>query len=316
MRSLLQNIIEVGEFRTYYSAIDEYLNIPANMRENKKLSLPGGRHKIEFKNVSFAYPGQEGHALRNINITLEQGQSLAIVGENGAGKTTFVKLLCRIYDPTEGAVLLNGVDIRDIDYDQYMSLFSTVFQDFKLYALSLKDNVAMSQSDAAGDLEVENALHKAGFSEKLKELPKGVHTLVYRNLNGEGFEPSGGEGQKIALARALFKDAPIVILDEPTSALDPRAEHDIYLGFSEMARGKTAIFISHRLASARFCDSIAVFVGGRIAEYGSHRELMSKGSAYSQMFSMQAKYYDYRPFAIGALRQKITAAPEGLEGRR
>lgn len=293
MRGVMQNIIEVSEYRKYYDAIEEYLNIPAKMRDNRHLPILGEHHEIEFRNVSFTYPGQAGYALHNINITLTPGQKLSVVGENGAGKTTFVKLLCRIYDPTEGVILLDGVDIRDIDYEQYTSLFSTVFQDYKLYSLSLKDNVALSKSDVARDDEVEAVLRKAGFGEKLDTLPKGVHTLVYRNFDGEGFEPSGGEGQKIALARALFKGAPIVILDEPTAALDPRAEYEIYQHFNELVSGKTAVYISHRLSSARFCDVIAVFKDGKIVETGTHDELMGRAGDYAELFGMQAKYYLY-----------------------
>jgi ABC-type multidrug transport system fused ATPase/permease subunit len=292
MRGLMQNIVEVSEFRTYYGAIEEYLNIPAKMRDNKRLAIPDGPHALEFRNVSFAYPGQEGWALRNVNITLTPGQKLAVVGENGAGKTTFVKLLCRIYDPTEGAVLLDGVDIRDIDYERYTELISAVFQDYKLYSLSIKDNVALAQSDSASDEAVEAVLRKAGFGNKLDSLPQGVHTNVYRNYDGEGFEPSGGEGQKIALARALFKDAPIIVLDEPAAALDPRAEYEMYQNFDALARGKTAVYISHRLSSTRFCDRIAVFKNGSIAECGTHDGLLAKDGLYAELWSMQAGYYE------------------------
>ena len=291
MRGLMQNIIEVSEYRKYYDAIEEYLNIPAKMRENKRLPIPIGRHEIEFRNVSFSYPGQRGYALRNVSIVLKPGQKLSIVGENGAGKTTFVKLLCRIYDPTEGAILLDGIDIRDIDFEQYMSLFSTVFQDYKLYALSLKDNVALAKSDTADDSEVDKFLRQAGFGGKLDRLSKGLQTLVYRNYDDEGFEPSGGEGQKIALARALFKNAPLVVLDEPAATLDPRAEYEMYQNFNTLVEGKTAVYISHRMSSARFCDVIAVFDNGSIVEYGSYEELICSSGLYAELWEMQAKYY-------------------------
>ena len=291
MRGLMQNIVEVGEYRKYYDAIEEYLNVPAKMRDNKRLPIPDGEHEIEFRNVFFSYPGQKDYALKNINIKLNAGQKLSIVGENGAGKTTFVKLLCRIYDPTDGAIYLDGVDIRDIDFDKYMSLFSTVFQDYKLYSLSLKDNVALAESDNVNDSEAEIVLRKAGFGEKLDSLPKGVQTLVYRNYDDEGFEPSGGEGQKIALARALFKNAPVIILDEPAAALDPRAEYEMYQNFNALVGGKTAVYISHRLSSARFCDAIAVFKNGEIVEYGPHDKLINHNGLYSELWGMQAKYY-------------------------
>ena len=291
MRGLMQNIIEVGEYRKYYHSIEEYLNIPEKMRDNKHLSIPNGKHQIEFRNVSFSYPGQKEYALRNINITLKPGQKLSVVGENGAGKTTFVKLLCRIYDPTDGGIYLDGVDIREIDFDKYMTLFSTVFQDYKLYSLSLKDNVALAESDNVNDGEVETVLRKAGFGEKLDGLQKGVNTPVFRNFDGEGFEPSGGEGQKIALARALFKDAPVIILDEPAAALDSRAEYEMYQNFNTLIGNKTAVYISHRLSSSRFCDTVAVFKNGEIIEFGTHDELIKCNGLYSELWNMQSKYY-------------------------
>lgn len=291
MRGLMQDVVDVAAYRKYYDAIEEYLHIPARMRDNKGLSIPDGDHVIEFRNVSFSYPNQTGYALRHINLSLKAGHKLSVVGENGAGKTTFVKLLCRIYDPTEGVILLDGTDIRELDYDAYCSLFSTVFQDFKLYALSLKDNVALSQSDTVSDRDVEIALRKAGFGERLATLPKGVQTHVHRNYDGDGFEPSGGEGQKIALARALFKDAPFVIMDEPTAALDPRAEYEMYQHFHDLTSEKAAVFISHRLSSARFCDAIALFREGSITEYGTHEKLLKEKGQYAELFRMQAQYY-------------------------
>lgn len=291
MREVMNNIVEVSQYRKYYDAMEEYLNVPCKMRSNEALPLPCGDHTIEFKNVSFHYDGQAKYALENINIIIHSGQKLSIVGENGAGKTTFVKLLCRIYDPTEGEILLDGVNIKNIDYDAYMSLFSTVFQDFKLFSFSLKDNVALSKSDIAEDYEVKKALLKAGLSEKLEKLPQGIKTYVYKNFDGDGFEPSGGEGQKIALARALYKNAPIVVLDEPTAALDPRAEYEIYKRFNDLVARKTTIYISHRLSSTRFCDKIAVFACGKIIEYGSHNELLKKNGTYTQLFNMQAQFY-------------------------
>jgi ABC-type multidrug transport system fused ATPase/permease subunit len=291
MRDVMNNIVDVSQYRKYYEAMEQYLNVPSKMRNNAMLPLPEGNHIIEFKNVSFRYEGQQKYALENINIVLHPGQKLSIVGENGAGKTTFVKLLCRIYDPNEGEILLDGVNIKYIDYDEYMSLFSTVFQDFKLFSFTLKDNVALSKSDFALDKDVKRALLKAGFSSKLASLSHGIETYVYKNFDGEGFEPSGGEGQKIALARALYKNAPIIVLDEPTAALDPRAEYEIYERFNELVAGKTAIYISHRLSSTRFCDRIAVFAYGKIVEYGSHEELLQMKGIYTQLFNMQAQFY-------------------------
>ena len=259
------------------------------LREGIQGELPPGSYAIEFKNVSFRYPGSEKYILKGINLTITDGQKLSIVGENGAGKSTFVKLLIRLYDPTEGNIYLNGVNIKDIAYEQYMSIFSTVFQDYKLFSFSLKDNIALALP--LNEEKVLDVLMRVGLEEKLRKLPKGIGTAIFKNFDETGFEPSGGEGQKIALARALYKDAPVIILDEPTAALDPRAEYEIYQQFNDMVEGKTAVYISHRLSSTKFCDVIAVFSNGEIAEYGSHEELMNKCGIYSELFNMQAQFY-------------------------
>lgn len=289
LRSVMDSLMEISAYDFYYDRLEQYLSVPASLRESGHSPLPKGEHRITFQNVSFCYPGQTGDALQNISLTLQPGQKLGIVGENGAGKTTFVKLLTRLYDPTDGKILLDGMDIREIDYEQYMSLFSAVFQDYKLFACSLKENVALALP--AEDARIERLLRQAGLGEKLDKLNKGIETAVYKNFDETGFEPSGGEGQKIALARALYKDAPIVVLDEPTAALDPRAEYELYQQFNELTGGKTAVYISHRLSSAKFCDKIAVFDGGRICEYGTHEQLLRLGGKYAELFSMQAQFY-------------------------
>ncbi len=255
----------------------------------KQRAVLQGEHVIEFQNVSFRYSGSSTWALRNVSLTLKPGMKLAVVGENGAGKTTFVKLLTRLYDPTEGEILMDGVPIREYDYDSYMEVFSAVFQDYRLFSFSLEENVKLARPEDAG--RVENALRRVGFGEKLDSLPKGIHTEVYKNFDETGFEPSGGEGQRIALARALYKDAAVVVLDEPTAALDPRAEFELYRHFDELTEGKTAVYISHRLSSTRFCDEIAVFAGGRIVERGTHEELMRRQGRYAELFEMQAQFY-------------------------
>ena len=289
LKNVITSLTEIRTYDMYYDDLDEYLSLPMKLREGtRKESLPE-TYAIEFQNVSFRYPGSEKYALKNINLTIKSGEKLSIVGENGAGKTTFVKLLTRLYDPVEGRILLNGVDIREMDYEHYMSVFSTVFQDYKLFSFSLKDNVALALPVDEG--RVLKILERVGFGKKLKKLPKGIDTAVYRNFDETGFEPSGGEGQKLALARALYKDAPIVILDEPTAALDPRAEYELYQQFNAMVQGKTAVYISHRLSSTRFCDVIAVFSGGEVAEYGSHEDLMQNGGLYKELFDMQAQFY-------------------------
>ena len=247
-------------------------------------------YEIELRNVSFKYPGSDNWSLRNVSLKLHVGEHLAIVGMNGSGKTTLIKLLCRLYDPTEGEILLNGVDIRKYDYQEYMSLFSVVFQDFKLFAFRLGENVAAA---AEYDKEkVVNCLKKAGLGERLDSMEQGTDTYLYNEYGEEGVEISGGEAQKIALARALYKDAPFVVLDEPTAALDPIAEYDIYKRFNELVENKTAIYISHRLSSCRFCDDIAVFHEGEMIQRGSHEKLLAeKGSKYYELWNAQAQYY-------------------------
>lgn len=247
--------------------------------------------EIEVRNVSFRYPGADHKALENVSFRFTPGRKLAVVGMNGSGKTTLVKLLCRMYDPDEGQILLNGVDIREYDLAEYMKQFSVVFQDFRLLARSLGENVAASQLFEAD--RVQECLEKAGFGERLMKLPEGINTSLYRNTEEEGVEVSGGEAQKIALARALYKDAPFVVLDEPTAALDPVSEHEIYSGFHRLVGEKAALFISHRLSSCRFCDEILVFHEGRLVQKGSHTALLKEESGqYCRMWRAQARYYE------------------------
>ena len=236
------------------------------------------------------YPGSDIWALRHVNMRFKVGKRLAIVGENGSGKTTFIKLLCRLYDPREGQILLNGIDIRKYRYDDYMGIFAVVFQDFQLLDQPLGANVA---GGAAYDrARAERALADAGFGERLAAMEKGLDTMLYRELTEDGVELSGGEAQKIAIARALYKDAPFLILDEPTAALDPIAEAEIYSKFDEIAGDRTAIFISHRLSSCKFCDEIAVFDKGAVIQQGSHAALLAdSGGKYCALWNAQAQYY-------------------------
>lgn len=246
-------------------------------------------YEIEFRDVGFQYPGTETWALRHVSMKFRVGGRLAVVGENGSGKTTFIKLLCRLYDPTEGVILLNGIDIRKYRYDDYLALFSVVFQDFKLLAQPLGANVA-----AAEDYDRERAeecLVKAGFGARLSELPKGLDTCLYREFEDDGVEISGGEAQKIALARVLYQDAPFIVLDEPTAALDPEAEAEIYTRFNDIVEDKTAVYISHRLSSCRFCDEIAVFDQGRVVQQGTHDGLVGAEGKYKSLWDAQAQYY-------------------------
>ena len=245
---------------------------------------------IEFRDVSFKYPGADTWALRHMNMKFKVGQRMAVVGQNGSGKTTFIKLLCRLYDPTEGEILLNGIDIRKYNYQEYMSIFSVVFQDFQLLAYSLGQNVAASRE--FDRQRAEDCLREAGFGERLDEMENGLDTVLYKHLDDEGIEISGGEAQKIALARALYKNAPFIILDEPTAALDPLAEYEIYTKFNEIVGDKTAIYISHRLSSCRFCDTIAVFDCGQVVQRGNHEELVTDESGlYYNLWNAQAQYY-------------------------
>ncbi|MCD7765138.1 MAG: ABC transporter ATP-binding protein/permease, partial [Lachnospiraceae bacterium] len=248
------------------------------------------KYEVEFRNVSFKYPASDNWALKNVSMKFRIGKRLAIVGENGSGKTTFIKLLCRLYDPQEGQILLNGIDIRKYNYRDYMGIFSIVFQDFQLISQPLGNNVAGSMTYDAE--KVTKALNDAGFGERLESMPEGLHTQLYKDFTEDGVEVSGGEAQKIAIARALYKDAPFIILDEPTAALDPIAEAEIYSKFNEIVTDKTAVFISHRLSSCRFCDEIAVFHEGRIVQQGTHEELLlDESGKYYELWHAQAQYY-------------------------
>ena len=273
----------------------EYLDLPNKMEQGDGKIQPDerGGYTFEFRNVSFQYPNTERYALENINLTFRSGERMAVVGMNGSGKTTLIKLLCRLYDPTEGEILLNGVNIRTLSYQDYLEVFSVVFQDFGLFALTLVQNVTMCESpDANQRQRAEECLRLAGFGDRLDAFPDGLDTYLYRKYDENGIEISGGEAQKIALARALYKSSPVLILDEPTAALDPVAEFEIYSQFDRIVGDRTAIFISHRLSSCRFCHDIAVFDDGRLVQRGSHEELLSDTDGkYHELWYAQAQYY-------------------------
>ena len=273
----------------------EYLDLP-NRRYQGSLTVEKRddiEYDIEFCDVSFRYPGADKDALSHVNLKFRIGEKLAVVGRNGSGKTTLIKLLCRLYDPTQGEIFLNGVEIRKYDYDEYIALFSVVFQDFKLFSFTLGQNVAAGvKYDRARARE---CLIKAGMGERLEEMPRGLDTCLYRDFGENGVEISGGEAQKTALARALYKDAPFMILDEPTAALDPVAEYEVYSKINEIAGDRTAVYISHRLASCRFCDTVAVFDKGHLVQKGSHDELvLEEDGMYYQLWHAQAQYYTHR----------------------
>lgn len=273
------------------SRIQEYLNIPEPFKFEDGVQPPTRNgYELKLENVTFRYPGAEKNTLENVNLTIHPGEKLAIVGLNGAGKTTLVKLLCGFYDPTVGRVLLNGQDIRDFNRKQYYALFSAVFQEFSILDTTIAQCVTQSVDNI--DMQTVNAcLDKAGLAETVKQFPAGLETHIGRDVYLDGVLLSGGQTQRLMLARALYKNGPILVLDEPTAALDPIAENDLYRKYSEMTAGKTSVFISHRLASTRFCDRIIFVADGTIAEEGTHETLLEAGGAYANLFEIQSRYY-------------------------
>lgn len=256
--------------------------LPVEKRDDDKFM-------IEFENVSFHYPGSEKNVLENFSIRFNIGERLAVVGRNGSGKTTFIKLLCRLYDPTEGRILLNGIDIKKYDYKEYLSLFSVVFQDFQIPAFTLGQAVAASQE--YDEEHVNDAVKKAGLSSLAARMPYGNETYLTKEFDKTGVNISGGEAQKLAIARALYHDTPFVILDEPTAALDPIAEYEVYAKFDELIGTKTAVYISHRLSSCQFCNDILVIDDGKAVQRGSHEKLIDEEGLYAKLWKTQAKYY-------------------------
>lgn len=270
----------------------EYFALTSDMNNGTKTveDIDPKTAVFEFSDVSFTYPETETQILNHLNLKISAGEHLAVVGINGSGKSTMIKLLCRLYDPSEGKITLNGIDIREYDYAEYLKLFGIVFQDFKLLAFPVGENIACSES--YDEEKVWKCLEMAGIKERIEELPKKLGQSVYKLYEKDGIDFSGGEEQKLAIARALYKDAPFVILDEPTAALDPIAESEIYSRFNEIAGNKTTVFISHRLSSCRFCDRIVVFDDGKIIQNGTHEELLSDSEGkYSKLWNAQAQYY-------------------------
>lgn len=275
------------------STIREFLDWdePFDLNGGERIAFePNKQYEIRLDDVSFRYPKADKDTLSHINLTVHPGEKLAIVGLNGAGKTTLVKLVCGFLDPTEGRILLNGEDIRKFNRNDYYALFSAVFQEFSVLDVTVKENVAQCV-DGIDETRVWQCIDKAGLTEKIQSLPKGIETHLGRRVFKDGVEFSGGQTQRLMLARALYKNAPILVLDEPTAALDPIAENDIYQKYNEMTHGRTSFFISHRLASTRFCDRIIFVDGGKIAEEGTHDELLKNGGGYAYMFEVQSKYY-------------------------
>ncbi|MDO5144617.1 MAG: ABC transporter ATP-binding protein [bacterium] len=321
MQGVVRGIQTLRQKLNYAKEFVTFMEYPDAVHHGTHPVPEAAAHTIEFRNVSFAYPGSNVSVLKNINVTLHPGEHISIVGQNGAGKTTFIKLLCRLYDPTEGQILLDGVNIQQIDYEEYVRLLSVVFQDFQLFAFTARENVTLTESHAKAedvrqnehkmvekfgsraavpdemvqaqdDAAFERVIAQAGLTDTVSRLKYGADTFIKQSFDEEGVDLSGGQQQKIAIARALYKDAPIVILDEPTAALDPIAEYEIYRQFSTLVDGKTAIYISHRLSSCQFCDVIYVFVDGRIQETGTHDELVKRENGfYAKLFEAQAQYY-------------------------
>lgn len=275
------------------STIREFLDWdePFDLNGGERIAFePNKQYEIRLDNVSFRYPKADKDTLSHINLTVHPGEKLAIVGLNGAGKTTLVKLVCGFLDPTEGRILLNGEDIRKFNRNDYYALFSAVFQEFSVLDVTVKENVAQCV-DGIDETRVWQCIDKAGLTEKIRSLPKGIETHLGRRVFKDGVEFSGGQTQRLMLARALYKNAPILVLDEPTAALDPIAENDIYQKYNDMTHGRTSFFISHRLASTRFCDRIIFVDSGKIAEEGTHDELLKNGGGYAYLFEVQSKYY-------------------------
>ncbi|WP_281628194.1 ABC transporter ATP-binding protein, partial [Traorella massiliensis] len=247
--------------------------------------------EIEFKNVSFRYPNTERYILKDFNFKIHAKEKLAIVGTNGAGKTTIVKLICGLFEPESGEILINGISMKEFCKQEYYKMFSAVFQDFEIYAGTILENVIGNDIDESSKKRGKMCLNRVGLKEKIESLPSGYDTPLVKSIDPEGVDLSGGQKQKIAIARALYKNGNVVILDEPTSALDALAEADIYQSFDDLVSNKTAIYISHRLSSTKFCDKIAFFDENGLQEYGTHEELMALKKGYYHMFEVQGQYY-------------------------
>ncbi|MDR0554329.1 MAG: ABC transporter ATP-binding protein/permease [Treponema sp.] len=293
VQGMTASFLDISNNGQYLKDYFDYMKLESRFQKGGK-PLPvseNGELVFTLEKVCFKYPYQENHSLKNVSLTITNKERLSIVGENGAGKTTLIKLLMRLYEPTEGRILLNGVDIRELDYEQYLNLFSTVFQDFKLFAFRIADNITSLSGGTVDHEKIKSCLVKAGLDEKIASLEKGLDTYLYKLYEEDGVELSGGESQKLAIARALYKDAPVVILDEPTAALDPRAEYEIYTKFFEMVDNKTSLFITHRLSSTRFCDRIVALKNGEIVESGTHEALLAQNGYYAELFNMQAQFY-------------------------
>ncbi|MCL2775507.1 MAG: ABC transporter ATP-binding protein/permease, partial [Oscillospiraceae bacterium] len=290
---LIETWLNIHTASLQFCDIRGFFGIGNKTNRGKGIDLPKGSDglSIELKNVSYKYPGTENPTVKNINLKIEAGEKIAFVGLNGAGKTTLVKLICGMYNPTEGEIFLNGHKVNEYNIDDYYTLFSAVFQHFRFLPVSISQNISIVPQNHADISKLEKCVELAGLREKISKLENGIDTPLIKEINPGGTELSGGEQQKLMLARAIYKDAPVLILDEPTAALDPIAESEMYMKYNEIAKNKTSVFISHRLASTRFCDRIILISDGEIAETGTHDELMKKGGEYAGLFEIQSHYY-------------------------
>ncbi len=299
MQELMRDFTELKVSARFVDEFRDYMDIDGNFSPEMPAQVPEGRQlEIKFDRVNFSYPGTDKNIFDDLSLHIPAGQKLAVVGVNGAGKTSLIKLLTGLYRPTSGKIMIEGTDIFEIPINEHYKLFSVVYQEIKPLAASISENVASSETYDEG--KVWDAITRAGLKKKVDSLDKKLGTPILKVLEDDGLELSGGENQKLALARALYKNGPIVILDEPTAALDPIAEKDIYESFGDMIDGRTAIFISHRLSSTKFCDKVAYFEDGKIEEYGTHDELLHLGGKYAHMFNTQAQYYQDKTEEVSA----------------
>ncbi len=290
IKGIFDSYLNLSNASLYIQETIEFLNIPLKQKNTGSLKPTFDNDSfIEFRDVSFKYPGSNTYAIRNMNLAFHSGEKLCIVGPNGSGKSTFIKLLARLYWPTEGQILLNGKSIYEYSYEQYQQLFSPVFQDFSGYFMPLRENIILNHP--YDEKRLNDICRDSGLMNLVSKLPKGYDTQIGKWIDEDGIQPSGGEFQKIAIARAIYHNSSIYLLDEPTAALDPLIEHEIYKQFNKMISDKTAILITHRLSAVQLADKIAVFNEGRLMEYGTHEELYANGGLYTDMFDKQAQFY-------------------------
>ena len=310
-----------SDMRTNSLMINDYRNFvdwkedreTADEKDGHITEINLDKFEFRFENVSFKYPGHDNYVLKNVNLTIKNGAKLAVVGVNGAGKTTFIKLMMNLYEPSEGRILLNDVDIKEYNREEYFKLFSPVFQNVECFAMPIYQNISFAEEDKTDMNKINEVLEQSGLSEKINSYEKGIHTNLLKIFDKEGIDLSGGEKQRLAMARALYKDGKVIILDEPTAALDALAEDRMYREFENMIHGKTAVFISHRLGSTRFCDKIAMFEDGTIVEEGTHEELMAKNGKYAYMFGIQSQYYDEKQKNSDNVEDADLEINEGVE---